>query len=253
MKLLIEWEEEWMAMFQLHSASPGVDQLEACNTEEAQFQKLHNNPEVSTAIIQLSGGKVELYNGVHSKWLAHEAIQLQEPENFSHLSDLTHEDDRIFSLETELMGYDILMSLSAKEKKQFWMKYHRRLLDKDGEYIYYIFSTSVYKLDEKNTPSLLKIETTRLPKGYQPVKTHYREFSHSLKKNKKEKPSIQKLSPREREVLELAHEGLKTDQIAVALGISHHTVKNIRKKILKKLRADNTNMAYEVAKKHMMI
>ncbi|MDD4992417.1 MAG: LuxR C-terminal-related transcriptional regulator [Paludibacter sp.] len=253
MKSLEEWKEEWLAMFQLHSANPSQEELEAWEAEGVQFLKLYNNPEVSITIIEISGGKVELYIGVNTKWLAHEAIQQTEPQNFRYLSELTHKDDKIFSFETELMGYDILMSLSGKERKRFWMKYHRRLLAENGEYIYYVFSTSVYKLDGNNTPCLLKIETTRLPKGYQPAKTHYREFSHSLKKNKKEKPVIPKLSPREKEILELIHEGYSTKQIAVKIGRSEHTVKNIRKKILKKLGAKNTNLAYEVAKKHMMI
>jgi len=166
---------------------------------------------------------------------------------------LTHEDDKIFSLETEVMGYEILMSLSAKEKKQFWAKYHRQLLTKNVEYIYYLIYICVHKFDKNNAPCQVKVETTRLPKGYQPCKTHYREFSHSLKNNKKEKPVIPKLSPREKEILELIHEGYSTKQITVKIGRSEHTVKNIRKNILNKLGAKNTNIAYEVAKRQLMI
>jgi DNA-binding CsgD family transcriptional regulator len=253
MKLLEEWEEEWFAMLQLHNANPSVEQLKAWNAEKVQFLKLHNNPDVSTTIVEISGGNVELHIEAHSKWLAHEAIQLKEPGNFRYLSDLTHQDDRIFSLETELLGYEIMMSLSCKEKTEFWMRYHRRLLDKKGENIYYVLLINIYKLDEDNNPWLLKIETKRLPKSYQPNINHYREFSHSLKKYKKEKPVLKKLSPREKEVLELAHERLQTKDIALKLGSSYNTVKNQRKMILKKMGADNMNMAYEVARKLMMI
>jgi DNA-binding CsgD family transcriptional regulator len=253
MKSLKECEEEWLAMFQLHSANPSVEQLEAWNAEKMQFLKLHNNLEASTTIVEISGGNVELHIGVHSKWLAHEAIQLKEPGNFRYLSDLTHKDDRIFSLETELLGYEIMMSLSLKEKKEFWMRYHRRLLDKNGEYIYYVFSATIYKLDESYNSWLVKYETKRFPIGYQPETIHYRDFSHRLKKSKNEKPVLKKLSPREKEVLELAHEGFQTKDIALKLGSSYNTVKNQRKTILKKLGAANMNMAYEVAKKLMMI
>jgi two-component system secretion response regulator SsrB len=253
MKTLNEWKEEWFAMSRLHSADTDWDEQDELADEKSNYLNLDSPAGYSTTFVDLRQPKFKLHYGVHDNWLEHKAVCMEEPSNFDYLLDLTHKDDRIFSLETELIGYDSMMLLKPSERKTFWMKYHRRFRDKTGKYIIYLITITVYKLDEKDHPCFMKIKTERLPITYQPEQTHYREFSHSVGNSKVKTCIFKKLSPREKEVLELAHEGLQTKDIALKLGTSYNTVKNQRKMILKKLGTDNMNMAYEVAKKLMMI
>jgi DNA-binding CsgD family transcriptional regulator len=253
MKSLFEWEEEWNDRLNTHTCNPTPRLLEEWEVEKQHFVKLGNHSNNTLTIIDLSSLKVDLHIGKHDKWLEHSVFNMLDQTNFKLLSDITHHDDRIFSIETELIGYEILMSLLPKERKKFWMKYNRRLKNKNGEYIFYLVTIEMFKSDEDNNPWLLNIVTERLPSNYQPEQIHYREFSHKLKKEKIDKSFFIKLSNREKEVLELAKEGFTSKQIAIQLGISHHTVKNIRKKILKKLGAANTHIAAVVAEKRKII
>jgi two-component system, LuxR family, secretion system response regulator SsrB len=253
MKSLIEWEEDWLAMFQLHSAHPTPNMLEEWESEKKYILNLHSHPDVSTTFVDIREPRFELHIEVHKKWLEHEAVRMSEPCNFKYLTDLTHKDDRIFSLETELMGYEIMMTLQPHELAKFWFKYQRRLRDKNGIYIFYSLYIEIYKLDENDCPWLLKIVTQRLPETYQPEEIHYRAFSHQQKKGKITATDPIKLSRREKEILILANEGFKSKEIAIKLHISYETVKNTRKRYLKKLNADTTSMAYTVAQKRKMI
>jgi predicted DNA-binding protein (UPF0251 family) len=250
MKSLSEWEEEWMAMFKLHQANPTPVMLEEWEQEKVHFLKLYNNRNVSITFVEMCTPKFELHICMHSKWLKNKAVDMDNPTNLSQLTNLTHCDDRIFSLETELAGYEILMSLSPLKRKSFWMKYHRRLQDKSGEYSFYAFCLKGYKFDENGNPVIMMVESKRLPKKYQPDKIHYREFSHNLKQKIKEaEPVLKKLSCRELEVLELAYEGFTTDEIALELEISINTVKCFRKRILKKLNVNKMYLAYVIVYK----
>jgi len=250
LKSLSEWEEEWMAMFKLHSANLVPSILEEWRQEKTHFPKLYNNPNVSLTVVEMCTPKFELHIGMHKEWLHHKAIEIEEPTNFTYLISLTHPQDRIFSLETKIIGYEILMSLSPAKRQLFWMKYHRRFMDVNGDYFFYALHLKVHKFDDNGTPVLIMVETKRLPKKYQPDKIHYREFSHKIKQEtKRVEPILKKLSPREQKVLELAYEGFTSSEIALILKISINTVKAFRKKILKKQNVNKMHMAYVVAHK----
>jgi len=253
MKSFFEWEEEWNDRLSMHTCNRTPRMIEEWENEKKHFKKMSNHSDTSLIIIDLSKVNIDLHIGMHEKWLEYPAIIMSDPTNFKLLSGITHRDDRVFSLESELMGYEILMSLQPKERKKFWMKYNRRLKNKNGEYIFYVVSIDVFKLGEDNNPWLMKVVTERLPINYQPDQFHYREFSHRLKKAKAEKSRSAKLSNREKEILELAKEGFTSKEIAIKLGISYHTVKNTRKKYLKKLGAKNTHIAAVVAEKRKII
>ena len=111
----------------------------------------------------------------------------------------------------------------------------------------------MFKFDEVGNPWILLVETKRLPKTFEPQICHSRSFSHRIKeKGQAEEPALRKLSKRETEVLELAHEGYTSKEIAFKLGISPDTVKNTRKNYLKKLNVGTTHLAYVVAQKQKM-
>ena len=250
MRALSEWEEEWMAMFKLHSANITPVMLDEWEHEKEHVLKIYNNTNVSITFVEMCTPKFELHICMHNKWLQHAGVNMYAPDNLHYLSSLTHPDDRIFSLETELIGYEVLMSLSPLRRKSFWMKYHRRLQDQNGGYSFYELHFKVHKFDEDGSPVLMMVETKRLPKKYQPDKIHYREFSHHLKQNKKEaEPVLRKLSRRELEVVDLAYDGFTTREIASILQISTNTVKSFRKRVLKKLNVNKMHMAYVLVHK----
>ncbi len=248
MKSLSEWEEEHKNMFQLNNCIITPEMMEEWGLEKKYGFKPNMNRVSSLTITDMTNAKIELHIGIYNEWLKHEAINMDEPYNLQYLSNLTHEDDRIFSLETELMGYSIIMSLPPDERKNFWMKYHRRLMDKNGEYIIYLFITTGYKFDENGNVWLALTETKRLPKKYQPGKTNYREFSHTLNQTTKMGvPVIEKLSKREVEILQLLNEKFTSKDICKKFGTSIYTVINQRKSILRKLKTHSTPMACEIA------
>lgn len=244
MRSLSEWQEEWMAMFELHPANETPAMLEEWKIEKKHFLKLYNNRNVSVTVVEMCGPTFGLHIGVHANWLKNQVIDVTDPGNLLYLTNLTHHDDQIFSLETELIGYEILMSLPPEKQSSFWMKYHRRFQDKDGEYHFFELHFKVHKFDENGIPWLMMIETKRLPRKYQSDKKHHCEFSHKLKQQTKQKePVLKKLSRRELQVLELVHEGYTTKEIAAYLNISTESVKTYRKRILAKRGIHKTHLA----------
>jgi len=64
---------------------------------------------------------------------------------------------------------------------------------------------------------------------------------------------LDKLSPRERQVMELLAEGLSTKEISLGLNIAHSTVQSHKFKIFKKLNVDRVADLFKIAVKHNLI
>jgi len=61
MKSQIEWEEDWLATFQLHSANPDQKMREEWESEKKYILNLHNHPDVSTTFVDISQPRFELH------------------------------------------------------------------------------------------------------------------------------------------------------------------------------------------------
>ena len=250
MKSLLEWEEERKAMFDLHSCNKTLQMMEEFELEKKHFVKHNSNRESSLTFFDLSAAKFLLYICPTKRWILQKTVNLDDPFNLENLKEITHKDDRIFSIETELMGYNILMSLPLDERKKFWFRFSQRLKNINGLYCFYVVTIKVYSFDAEANPYILVIETKCLPDTYKPEKLHFREFSHSLNKKKKQSECIiKKLTKLEIELLHLIHKGFTTKEIADYRNKSYHTIKNERKGILRKLDVKNTIIAYDVANK----
>lgn len=73
---------------------------------------------------------------------------------------------------------------------------------------------------------------------------------HSLKDAMNNTPV---LTRREKEVLQLLHEGLTGPQIAEKLFLSHYTIESHRKNLMQKLNAGTTQMLLKVAREYKLI
>jgi DNA-binding CsgD family transcriptional regulator len=56
-----------------------------------------------------------------------------------------------------------------------------------------------------------------------------------------------KISPREKEILKLLAEGMKAEEIAMALGLVRYTIEEYRSNLIKKFRAKNTTHLIKIA------
>ena len=79
------------------------------------------------------------------------------------------------------------------------------------------------------------------------------EFARLARSGSEEAHRQEKLSPREREVLELLTQGATNKEIAASLGISENTVKNHLKNILEKLHLQNRVQAATYALREGLI
>lgn len=250
MKSLLEWEEERKAMFDLHSCNKTLQMMEEFELEKKHFVKNNSSRESSLIFFDLSAAKFLLHICPTKRWSLQKTVNLDDPFNLENLKKIIHKDDRNFSIETELMGYNILMSLPPDERKKFWIRFYQRLRNINAVYCLYVITIKVYSFDADANPYIVVIETKSLPDTYQPEKLHFREFSHRLNKNRKPSEcSSKKLTKLEIELLHLIHKGFTTKEIAASRSKSQHTIKNERKVILRKLDVKNTTIAYDVANK----
>lgn len=207
----------------------------------------------NVTIIDLVAGKFVFTKSESPKWLEYPVINMEEPATLRYLDQLTYPEDRHYIYRKELTGYEILMSLPPDKRMNFRMNYHRRLRSRSGGYFYFLFKFKVYKSDAKGQPWLISVQISRLPAGFNPEQVHFCEFSHQLPDSERPNQPLKKLSKRERQILELAHDGYTSPLIAQKLGITHNSVKCVRKNILRKMNVSSMHAAYEVAHKLNMI
>ena len=251
MKSLSEYEKEWKNTFDLHKCHPTPELISEWETEKKILEQHGQNIRGSYSVFDMSKVCIVLHLSARSKWLNPIIVQTDCAENYKVFLCATAPDDQKFCLETEIMGYDILMSLPLTEQKKFNMKYYRRFCNQSGEYIGCLLIIRVLKFDDVGNPWLIEIETERLPVKYHPEKTSFREFSHKLK-GRREKPVLRHLSNKEKEITDMTNEGFTSEEIALKLDISISTVKNIRGNVCRKLNVNTTQMAYMVANKLKM-
>jgi DNA-binding CsgD family transcriptional regulator len=252
MKSLSEYEKEWKATFAFHECYPTAELISEWEIEKKIILQRSRNQNSSYTVFDMHSSCIVLHLSARTEWMNPILVFTDCADNFRVFLNATHPQDRSFALETEIMGYDTLMSIPVKERKRFKMKYYRRFRGKSEDYVCCVLIISVLKFDNKGCPWLMEIETEHMPLKYHPEESKFREFSHKLK-GITEKPALKHLSKREKEILNMNNEGFTNNEIAEKLGISAITVRNIRGNILKKLNVSTIQMAYTVATRLKML
>ena len=258
MGTLEEWQEDWKAIYALHQCSISTELANEWATEIKYLQKQVVHSYCALTFINLHDARCDLHLPKYEDRLLHPAIRLEEPDNFKHLTDLTMPDNLATSLQTELVGYDLLMSLPHKEQKRWWTKYHRRFKDKQGRSICCLIRISVHLFDDMGVPWILKVETSRLPEVFKPCDVPYREFSHCLPATiediyqiKVEK--MKSLTSIEKEILLVSNEGYSLSETATKMNLSKKQVKNARERIFAKTNTNSIALAYQFWSKHEVV
>jgi DNA-binding CsgD family transcriptional regulator len=258
METLEEWQKDWQAIYVLHQCTVSAELANEWATEIKFLQKQVVHSDCALTFINLQDARCDLHLPKYEDRLLHPAIRLEEPDNFKHLTDLTMPDNLAKSLQTELVGYDLLMSLPHKEQKRWWMKYHRLFKDKQGRSICYLIRISVHLFDDKGVPWILKVETSRLPEVFEPGDVLYREFSHCLPRKiaqayKLKLERKRSLTCLEKTVLLVSNEGYSLAATAAKMELSEKQVKNARERIFAKTKMNTIALAYQFWSKHEVL
>jgi len=258
MEILEEWQKDWQAIYVLHQCTVSAELANEWATEIKFLQKQVVHSNCALTFINLHDARCDLHLPKYEERLLYSAIRLDEPHNFEFLNSLTFSDDRVMSLQTELVGYDLLMWLPHKEQKRWWTKYHRRFIDKKGKSICFLIRISVHLFDDKGVPWILKVETSRLPEVFEPGDVPYREFSHCLPRKIARAYKIKlerkrSLTCLEKAVLLVSNEGYSLSATAAKMELTEKQVKNARERIFAKTKTNTIALAYQFWSKHEVV
>lgn len=166
-----------------------------------------------------------------------------------HLQAITSVKALHFLFETEQMAYEQMMALSPLKRSDFQVKCFLALRETNNQSVYYQLVCKPYIFDDNGNPWLALVTTHRLPAKHNPQIRLGRTFSHTPIPLKEKKEKNIMLTAFQIDIIELAHDGFTSEEIAGKLNSTKDTISNTRKKILRKLGVKNTHEAYELARK----
>ncbi len=168
------------------------------------------------------------------------------------LEDRMHPDDRQKILEIQIKHSQFIYSLPHENRNDYRNLYQFRMQNANGHYVNVISRQQVFQKDRAGKAWIIMgiIDIS-------PDQTPLENVKYSaldLKTGKLVTESILQISEasltlREKQILQMIHQGLLSKEIANRLNISIHTVNNHRKNILLKLNADNSIEAINYAKR----
>ncbi|MDO4880417.1 MAG: helix-turn-helix transcriptional regulator [Capnocytophaga sp.] len=176
----------------------------------------------------------------------------EEPQGNTFLSWI-HPEDREIIKQIDTQVWELLYEMPVEERLQYKFIYEFRILDKQ-KYIRVIYQQQLLAFEGNNCLAMSIMDAspeqdTTLPVHFQ-IKNCLTEellpFTFKL-------PTDVQLTPREKEVLLLANEGMFSKEISEKLSISVHTVNRHRQNILEKTHADNIVEAIAFAKRMRLI
>ena len=257
MKDLLVLEKEITALFILHKSKCIItaQMTTGWQLELPELSEKYSHPELGIAIHDLTSSHYKFHNNVHEKWLLHPAIDLSHPDDHSLLKDLMTDEDRYIFVRDLLVGYDLLMSLPSLERKDWWMKFHLSLKNKNNKPNCYVIGIRVYKFDEFFCPWLMINKIVRLSAAYVPSEKHYCEYSHSINRDirriyKVKQRIVKPLTKMEAEVLKLGNEGYSIEETAEIMESNAKRIKNARERIYRKTNTHSIEQAYRYVQKH---
>ncbi|WP_298317586.1 LuxR C-terminal-related transcriptional regulator [uncultured Aquimarina sp.] len=162
-----------------------------------------------------------------------------------------HPEDLNTILKASIEMNKFYKTLTKERKKDFQLHSEFRILDYQNKYVKVIEQYSTLELDRKGGMwlifILMDLSPYRLKREkafYQLVDTKNNQLIHF--KTHSSKNNYNKLSKREKEILDLVQKGQLSKEISDKLFISVHTVNTHRQNILKKLKANNSIEAIDI-------
>ena len=155
------------------------------------------------------------------------------------IEKLVHPDDWEVVRRIDKKVWELLDTLPEEEKLTYKYIYELRVLDR-GKYVRMIYQTRILAFKEDNFLAMDMIDLAPEQSANTSVRFQIKNcLTDEVVPFAIETATDVLLTPREREVLALAKEGMFSKEISEKLNISVHTVNRHRQNILEKLQVDN--------------
>ena len=155
------------------------------------------------------------------------------------IENLVHPDDLEVVRRIDKKVWEFLDTLPEEEKLTYKYIYEMRILDR-GKYVRMIYQTRLLAFKDDNFLAMGMIDLAPEQSANTSVRFQIKNcLTDEVVPFTIESATDVLLTPREREILALAKEGMFSKEISEKLNISIHTVNRHRQNILEKLQVDN--------------
>ena len=162
-----------------------------------------------------------------------------EPPQELNIENLVHPDDLEVVRRIDKKVWEILDTLPEEEKLTYKYIYEMRVLDR-GKYVRMIYQMRILAFKDDNFLGMGIIDLAPEQSANTSVRFQIKNcLTDEIVPFAIETATDALLTPREREILALAKEGMFSKEISEKLNISIHTVNRHRQNILEKLQVDN--------------
>ena len=162
-----------------------------------------------------------------------------EPPQELNIENLVHPDDLEVVKRIDKKVWEFLDTLPEEEKLTYKYIYEMRVLDR-GKYVRMIYQTRLLAFKDDNFLAMGMIDLAPEQSANSSVRFQIKNcLTDEVVPFTIESATDVLLTPREREILALAKEGMFSKEISEKLNISIHTVNRHRQNILEKLQVDN--------------
>ena len=162
-----------------------------------------------------------------------------EPPQELNIEKLVHPDDLEVVRRIDKKVWEFLDTLPEEEKLTYKYIYEMRVLDR-GKYVRMIYQTRLLAFKDDNFLAMGMIDLAPEQSANTSVRFQIKNcLTDEVVPFTIETATDVLLTPREREILALAKEGMFSKEISEKLNISIHTVNRHRQNILEKLQVDN--------------
>ena len=162
-----------------------------------------------------------------------------EPPQELNIENLVHSDDLEVVRRIDKKVWEFLDTLPEEEKLAYKYIYEIRVLDR-GKYVRMIYQMRILAFKDDNFLAMGMIDLAPEQSANTSVRFQIKNcLTDEVVPFAIESATDVLLTPREREVLALAKEGMFSKEISEKLNISVHTVNRHRQNILEKLQVDN--------------
>jgi len=164
-----------------------------------------------------------------------------------------HPDDWVILEKTQNRLMDFLLSLPAARRKDYKHIYEFRVKTADGNYSRFILQQQILELDEDGNPwfllGIMDVSPDTSPFEHVKLRVINHKTGETVPFSFFEQKSEIKLSEREKEILQMARQGMLSKEISDKLFLSIHTVNKHRQNIMQKMNTGNVLEAIEYARK----